>query len=106
MPEVPRNVELQVEGSHSVRMTWDAPRPTEAEINGYIIYWSKGEAEQDAIIVRYANEHKFTGLEQGQSIAASVCAFSGETISKDRQFTGPCSERLQLNLPDMEEGCF
>ena len=90
---MPLNVELQGINTTSVRMSWDPPTPTsKAVVKGYIIKWSKSAEEQDVIVLGNVNEYKFTELKPGESISASVCAYSHGNVSTDEQLIGPCSE--------------
>lgn len=104
--DVRLNLTLKVIDAHTLHMSWDSPAPTEAEVKGYAIQWSKDDDEQKAIILGDVKEHTLGDLAPGQSISASVCAFSNVTLFIEKTHTGPCSDRLQATLPKLEKGVF
>ena len=103
MPDEPLNVKFEVIDVNTLRMTWNPPRPTGAEVKGYVVYWNKVDGFREEITLDNINEYTFSSLEPGQMISASVCAFSDEDLFKESHITGLCSYHQWASLP-MKEG--
>ena len=104
--DVRLNVTLRQKDAHTLHMSWEAPKSSEAKVRGYAIQWSKADDEQDATILGNVKEHTFSDLMPGQLISASVCAFSNVTHFIEKTHTGPCSDRQEITLSKVEKGWF
>ena len=83
-------------------MTWISPRPSEAQVEGYVIEWSKDDEEQEPIILNLVNEYTFANLLLNQSVTATVCTITEASLFEEIQITGLCSRKKRAIVLDIQ----
>ena len=102
---VPQDVQLVATDCHTVLMSWHPPVQSYGRIAGYTI-WMLDGVRDEYITVHSGCSFKFTKLEPGRDVLASVRAQSYPLSSMRLTYVGTFSTAAKVTTPQCEEGEF
>ena len=99
-------MKLRAKSSNEVYLCWDPPNERAGQAQGYEIDWSIDNRKQDLLKIYHNHCHTFSNLKPKQAIKAAVRAYFVSHRNGVRNYSGPFSKTVQINVPHDKTGTF